>query len=71
MDLITKGHYIIADRPPTIVSALAAIPKDDGTVRLIHDGSRPVGKAMNDYSLAEMVKFQTLQDAYRLAKASY
>ena len=58
VDQMTKGHYIIADRPPTIVSTLAAIPKDDGTVRLVHDGSRPVGKAMNDYSLPEMVKFR-------------
>ena len=71
IDQMTKGDYVIADRPPTIVSTLAAIPKDDGTVRLIHDGSRPVGKAINDYPLPEMVKFQTLQDAYRLAKPSY
>lgn len=65
---IEQGHYIIANKRPTVVSAIAAIPKDDGSVRLIHDGSRPVGNAMNDYSIPETTKFQTLRDAYKLAK---
>lgn len=42
IDQITKGQYILASEKPTIVSALTAIPKDDGSVRLIHDGSKPV-----------------------------
>ena len=29
-----------------MVSGIAAIPKDQDSVRLIHDGSRPVGAAM-------------------------
>lgn len=70
-DQIANSCYVIADRPPVVVSALAAIPKDDGSVRLIHDGSRPVGSAMNDYSLPESVKFQTLRDACRLALPNY
>ena len=71
IDQIQKGHYVIASEKPTIVSALAAIPKEDGSVRLIHDGSRPAGLAMNDYSLPESVKFQTLSDACELAKPGY
>lgn len=63
---IMKGHYILASKKPTIVSTLAAIPKDNGSVRLIHDGSKPVHRAMNDYSKADPVKFQTLQDACKL-----
>ena len=70
-DQINKGNYIIAKQKPTIVSALAAIPKDNDKIRLIHDGSRPIGKAMNDYSVPESVKFQTLQDACKLAKTNY
>lgn len=71
LEQVQKGHYIVADKKPTIVSALAAIPKDDGTVRLIHDGSKPLGEAMNDYSQPDSVKFQTLQDACKLAKPFY
>ena len=34
---IENGHYVICDTPPKIVSPMAAIPKPDGDVRLIHD----------------------------------
>ena len=34
---------------------MAATPKEDGSVRLIHDGSRPIGAAMNDYSQPDTV----------------
>lgn len=70
-DQIVKGNYILCDRPPKIISALAAIPKEDGSVRLIHDGSRPIGKAMNDYSIPGTSIFQTLKDACKLAKPLY
>ena len=50
---------------------MAAIPKEDGSVRLIHDGSRPIGAAMNNYSQPDTVKFQTFQDACQLAKPFY
>ena len=56
LDQIQIGHYIIADRKPAVVSAMVAIPKEDGSVRLIHDGSRPIGAAMNDYSQHDTVK---------------
>ena len=67
LDHIQIGHHIIADRKPTV----AAIPKEDGSVRLIHDGSRPIGAVMTDYSQSDTVKFQMLQDACQLAKPFY
>ena len=70
-DQISNGHYIISSKKPTIVSALAAIPKAGDDVRIIHDGSRPSGQAMNDYSVPESVKFQSLGDACALAKTGY
>jgi hypothetical protein len=70
-DQIQQGHYVIASHKPTVVSALAVIPKDDGSHRIIHDGSRPTGKAMNDYAVPEKVKFQTISDACKLAKKGY
>ena len=54
---ISLGHYIVASHKPTIVSALAAMPKEEGGVRLIQDGSRPTGLALNDYSVPESVRF--------------
>jgi hypothetical protein len=68
---IALGNYVCASKQPTVVSALGAIPKSDGSVRLIHDGSRPVGTAMNNYSNPDPVRFQTLQDACSLAKSNY
>jgi hypothetical protein len=68
---IEEGHYVITSEPALITSPLGAIPKDDGGIRLIHDGSRPVGEAMNDYSTLHGVRFQTLEDAYKLAKPGY
>ena len=46
---IKNGHYIVCDTPPEIIRPMAIIPKPDGDVRLIHDCSRPVGEAVNDY----------------------
>ena len=71
LDQMNKGHYVIACKKPTVVSALAAIPKDDTSVRIIHDGSRPAGQAVHDYSVPESVKFQTLTDACKLATPDY
>lgn len=71
MDQLQKGNYVLADSQPTIVSPLAAIPKDKGDIRIIHDASRPPGAAMNDYATLDKVKFQSLEDACRLAKPNY
>lgn len=69
---IENGNYVVINEPALVTSALGAIPKDDSNeVRLIHDGSRPVGEAMNDYSALYPVRYQTLEEAYSLAKPNY
>lgn len=68
---VKLGHYVLTKNKPSIVSGLAAIPKDDGSVRIIHDGSRPVGKAMNDYSYPNEEKFQSVQNACKIAQQNY
>lgn len=61
---IENGHYVVCDTPPQIVSPMAVIPKPDGDVRLIHDCSRPVGEAVNDYcSVDWQQKFARVDDA--------
>lgn len=43
---------------------MAVIPKPDGDVRLIHDCSRPVGEAVNDYCTSDwQQKFARVDDA--------
>ena len=59
------------EHKPTIVSALGAIPKPDGSIRLIHDGSMPQGQAMNDYASNEACKYQSLQEALDLVKEGH
>ena len=61
---IEAGNYVFCDRKPNIVSPMAAIPKPDGDVRLIHDCSRPSGRAVNDYCTSDWhQKFSTVDDA--------
>ena len=69
---IAEGNYVISKSKPTIVSALGAIPKPDSPdVRLIHDCSRPQGRALNDYMSTRSFKFQTLDDAIQLLRPNY
>jgi len=69
---IQQGNYIVAAVPPLIVSPLAAIPKDGSDkVRIIHDGSRPFGAAMNDYATLHSERFQSIADACKIAKPGF
>jgi hypothetical protein len=61
---IAAGNYVITSDQPTIVSPLCAIPKDENSVRLIHDASYPEGLALNDYAtLTEKDKYETIETA--------
>ena len=61
---IECGNYRICDSPPAIISPMAAIPKPDGGVRLIHDCSRPPGQSVNDYCSSDWKqKFSRVDDA--------
>ena len=66
---IDCGNYILSSCKPSIVSPLAAIPKEDkDQVRIIHDASRPSnGTALNDYAIPASVKYEKLDDAFQLA----
>ncbi len=57
---IAHGNYQVTVTKPHLVSALGAVPKRDGNIRLIHDCSMPPGRAVNDYaSPEEKMKFQS------------
>jgi hypothetical protein len=62
VDQIVLSHCVKASEPPYVVSPIAAILKENADdVRIIHDGSRPTGDAMNDYSDLHPVHSQTLE----------
>ena len=66
---IENGNYVLCREPPKIVSPMATIPKPDGDVRLIHDCSRPIGEAVNDYCCADWhFTFSRVDDAANLMK---
>ena len=69
---LSEQRYIICENKPTIISALSAIKKSDGSVRLIHDCSRPSGEALNDYAeLERKFKYQSVDDAVKLLQPGY
>ena len=63
---IEEGAYVTCNTKPQMVSALGAIPKDNGKFRLIHDCSRPTGQAVNDLIQVEKFSFQSLDDAFKM-----
>lgn len=64
---LSHGHYKLCNSPPTIISALGAIPKPDSTqVRLIHDCSQPAGSSLNDFASVDKMSFETIDDAVKL-----
>jgi hypothetical protein len=63
---IQNGRYKIVDYQPKIISALGAIPKNSGKVRLIHDCSRPRNHAVNDFAETDKFRYQSIQDAVDL-----
>ena len=68
---VDNGNYQVTKQKPTIVSALGAIPKPNGKIRLIHDWSRPDNLAVNHYASLDPCKYDSLQDALKLMKKGY
>lgn len=63
---IQDGNYIISPECPKVVSALAAIEKPDGDVRLIHDLSRPADHSVNDYASKDECQYTSVEEALAL-----
>ena len=62
---ISLDRYIVAEQKPHVVSSIGAIPKSNGSVRLIHDLSRPDG-GINSLTTDTAVKYPTIDDATRM-----
>ena len=71
MSELSEGHYVETKIKPTITSALSALPKPDGGIRLIHNYSRPEGLAVNDYASKYPFQCQSISDAIQLIQPGY
>jgi hypothetical protein len=64
---LRRGYIAVAPRKPRKVNALGAVDKGDGRYRRITDLSRPVGGALNDLVAAPAFKFESVDDACKIA----
>ena len=71
MEEVQDGNYQVLPGPPTIVSALAVVPKPDGDIRLIHDLSRPYGHSLNDFASKDECSYVTLEQALQGCEPGY
>lgn len=65
---IENKRYRLAPEKPIITSAIGAVKKSGGGIRLIHDASRPEGLSLNDMWAKEPFKYTSLQDGIDLIK---
>ncbi|CAG2207961.1 unnamed protein product [Mytilus edulis] len=64
------GNYILCNEieTPKLVSALGAIQKPNGSIRLIHDASLPEVGGINYYASDTSCKYMDLKDACKIIK---
>lgn len=61
---LSQDKYRISNLVLKNVSPIFAIPKSNGSVRIIQDCNKPVGRSINDHSSTDYkVKYQTVNDA--------
>ena len=70
-DELLSGGYVKCSDEPKIISALSAIPKPDGGIRLIHDLSRPNNQSVNSYATKDYCKYETINDALSLIQPGW
>ena len=60
---LLSGGYIKCPNKPKVISALSAVPKPNGGIRLIHDLSCPSGQSVNTYASKDYCKYELIHDA--------
>ena len=69
---IAEGNYVPTCVKPIIVSALGAVPKNDGGIRPIHDCSLPGDIGLNSHAPEFMhYSYESVDDAVRCIKKGY
>ena len=68
---LISGGYIPCNEQPKIFSALSAVLKPDGGIRLIHDLSRPADQSVNSYASKDYCKYESINDAIALIQPGW
>ena len=64
---LNEGNYCFVNSKPKMVSSIGAVPKSNGSVRLIHDLSHPFG-GVNSFVDSSSCSFLTVDNATALMK---
>ena len=59
---VRNGNFILVEKKPMVISSLGAVPKPNGSIRLIHDLSRPFG-GVNQFVEDSSVSYNTVDMA--------
>ena len=66
---IADGNYVITeDKEVTLVSPLAAIEKQNGDIRILHDLSFPENRGLNSFAEKEVCKYENFEDIIKTLK---
>lgn len=65
---IDNGNYVVTKVKPLITSAIGSVPKDNGSVRLIHDASMPNKFCLNSLVEEKACSYMDLNYACKLIK---
>jgi len=65
---LENGNYILSKMKPLITSALGSVPKEDGSMRLIHDASMPIDSCINSFVQEKSCSYMDLRAACKLIK---
>lgn len=69
LEEIKEGNYHpVNPESVRLVSPIAAVPKPDGDIRLIHDLSYPLGEGLNNHAIKDECKYESLQDALNIVQ---
>lgn len=65
---ISNGNYVKTKVKPLITSAIGAVPKDNGSIRIIHDASMPSKFCLNNLVEEKSCSYMDLNYACKLIK---
>ena len=68
---LSDNNYFIPSFKPKIISAMGAIPKKDGSLRIIHDCSLPENNALNNYASKDPCRYQSVQEALAMIQPGW
>ena len=67
-EIADRNYVITEDKEVTLVSPLAAIEKQNGDIRILHDLSYPENRGLNSFAEKEVYKYENFEDIIKTLK---